>query len=186
MPPLGPSAAVVAGWSCLRPPPLAARIKAFDKRITALARRDVPSSARYPSAVSYPRPSCSESRWEHLLHRRGRGRPPQPAWPTPVWSGNTPGRARMTRSGKPAVQLRDPPHPPHPTPPEALHRSPGPPRRPGRQRTVILGQVLLLVARVVDLLVLPSRWRGVLLTVVAVGGCSCPRCHGPTGFGWCS
>jgi transposase len=79
---------------------LTTRIKAFDKRLTALARAQVP--------VLLALPGCGELSAAKLLgESAGITRFPREAQfarhagiaPIPVWSGNTAGRVRMTRSG---------------------------------------------------------------------------------------
>lgn len=79
---------------------LTARIKAFDKRIGALARRDVPGLLGLPgcgelSAAKLLGESAGITRFggEAAFARHGG------LAPIPVWSGNTAGRVRMTRSG---------------------------------------------------------------------------------------
>lgn len=79
---------------------LTARIKAFDKRIGALARRDVPGLLALPgcgelSAAKLLGESAGITRFggEAAFARHGG------LAPIPVWSGNTAGRVRMTRSG---------------------------------------------------------------------------------------
>jgi transposase len=79
---------------------LTARIKAFDKRLTALARRDAPELLALPgcgelSAAKLLGESAGITRFtgEAKFARHGG------LAPIPVWSGNTAGRVRMTRSG---------------------------------------------------------------------------------------
>ena len=79
---------------------LTARIKAFDKRITALARRQAPALLAMPgcaelTAAKLLGESAGISRFhgEAAFARHGG------LAPIPVWSGNTAGRVRMTRSG---------------------------------------------------------------------------------------
>jgi transposase len=79
---------------------LTARIKTFDKRITVLARRDAPETLALPgcgelSAAKLLGESAGISRFsgEAKFARHGG------LAPIPVWSGNTFGRVRMTRSG---------------------------------------------------------------------------------------
>lgn len=79
---------------------LTVRIKAFDKRLAALARRDVPELLALPgcgelSAAKLLGESAGITRFtgEAAFARHGG------LAPIPVWSGNTAGRVRMTRSG---------------------------------------------------------------------------------------
>ena len=79
---------------------LTARVKAFDKRIAVLARRDAPELLALPgcgelSAAKLLGESAGITRFsdEAKFARHGG------LAPIPVWSGNTAGRVRMTRSG---------------------------------------------------------------------------------------
>ncbi|MGL4745856.1 MAG: IS110 family transposase, partial [Dermatophilaceae bacterium] len=79
---------------------LTARINAFERRIGALARREVPELLAFPgcgelSAAKLLGESAGITRFatEAQFARHGG------LAPIPVWSGNTAGRVRMTRSG---------------------------------------------------------------------------------------
>jgi transposase len=79
---------------------LTARIKAFDKRIGALARRDVPVLLALPgcgalTAAKLLGESAGITRFDHEAAFARHGG----LAPIPVWSGSTAGRVRMTRSG---------------------------------------------------------------------------------------
>ncbi len=79
---------------------LTARIKEFDKRIGALARREVPTLLALPGCGELSAAKLlGESAGITRFHSEAAFARHAGIAPIPVWSGNTAGRVRMTRSG---------------------------------------------------------------------------------------
>lgn len=79
---------------------LTVRIKAFDKRITVLARREVPALLALAGCGELSAAKLlGESAGITRFHSEAAFARHAGIAPIPVWSGNTAGRVRMTRSG---------------------------------------------------------------------------------------
>ena len=79
---------------------LTTRIKAFDRRLAVLARREVPHLLAVPGCGELSAAKLlGESAGITRFAREARFARHAGVAPIPVWSGNTAGRVRMTRSG---------------------------------------------------------------------------------------